>query len=587
MSYVFHAGHRVWKREGYASLAYSDGAKTEAEILAAIEAATDLSALSPELPAAARNWPMEYHFSRQRHCLVRPLPIKAGDRVLELGCGCGAITRYLGEIGADVTAVEGSELRARSAAARCRDLPNVKVYVDDLTATAFDTPFDWVLLIGVLEYSPVYVKGADPVATYFDSARRHMKPDGRLVVAIENKLGLKYWNGCGEDHVGVRFFGINGLYGAGTPVTFGRKGLRDVFTAGGLATVEFLYPYPDYKMPEIVLAEAATSHTPPLAANLLSRCHSRDYQSPKPRLFSEPMVVESLDENGLIGEFANSFLAIGHNRPQSAISPSERAWIYSINARRPEFACETRIFAGNDPHARGHGLKVMKQRLSGNQADLRVEAGSVALVHRVGEETFHDGKLYMRRVNRALMSAKSLDNVVAAFMPWFALIKHLARCTDESKASSIASWVVSGEHWDAIAYNVVEEADAFAIIDREWVIDRDLPLALLLVRSCIAVYTGALWQHLEGVDLLALVSAVAARAGMSITQHDINAALQLEQALQSAITVPSGFSSPKAPALPLDRLMLKQQQQLAAAHAALKAKDDQIRSLQSKLAARA
>ena len=67
---------------------------------------------------------------------MRPLELHSGDKVLELGCGCGAITRFLGEIGANVVAVEGSLARARVAAERCRELTNVRVVVDDLLSFA-------------------------------------------------------------------------------------------------------------------------------------------------------------------------------------------------------------------------------------------------------------------------------------------------------------------------------------------------------------------------------------------------------------------------------------------------------------------
>ena len=45
----------------------------------------------------------------------------------ELGAGCGAITRYLGEKFATVFAVEGSFPRARVAKKRCSDLKGVSV----------------------------------------------------------------------------------------------------------------------------------------------------------------------------------------------------------------------------------------------------------------------------------------------------------------------------------------------------------------------------------------------------------------------------------------------------------------------------
>ena len=78
-----------------------------------------------------KDWPSEYHLSRKRHLIVRPLDIKPGDKVLELGCGCGAVTRYLLEIGANVTAVEGEISRATVAAKRCEGFSNVRFFVDD------------------------------------------------------------------------------------------------------------------------------------------------------------------------------------------------------------------------------------------------------------------------------------------------------------------------------------------------------------------------------------------------------------------------------------------------------------------------
>ena len=39
---------------------------------------------------------------------------------------------------------------------------------------------------------------------------RHLTPGGRIVIAIENRLGLKYLAGCAEDHLGTYFSGIQG-----------------------------------------------------------------------------------------------------------------------------------------------------------------------------------------------------------------------------------------------------------------------------------------------------------------------------------------------------------------------------------------
>ena len=148
----------LYQRAEFAGLVYSDGDESERRIEGAVHHAKVLDTFSSELADSISDWPSEYHLSRQRHCLVRPLGIKAGDRVLELGSGCGAITRFLGEIGADVTAVEGSVQRARIAAERCRDLPNVKIVTNDLVLLGTEERFDCVLalLVGLLKYAPMF-----------------------------------------------------------------------------------------------------------------------------------------------------------------------------------------------------------------------------------------------------------------------------------------------------------------------------------------------------------------------------------------------------------------------------------------------
>lgn len=44
-----------------------------------------------------------------------------------------------------------------------------------------------------------------PYRVFLDKINRHLKPNGKILMAIENKLGLKYFAGCKEDHVGRMF----------------------------------------------------------------------------------------------------------------------------------------------------------------------------------------------------------------------------------------------------------------------------------------------------------------------------------------------------------------------------------------------
>ena len=126
--YVLNQELHIWARLGFAGINYSDGDEAEQRIASVIKQASDITILSTELRQHCTDWPSLYHLSGTRANIMRPFEnILKGD-ILEIGAGCGAVTRYLGECGANVLALEGSPRRAAIARSRTRDLENVTVF---------------------------------------------------------------------------------------------------------------------------------------------------------------------------------------------------------------------------------------------------------------------------------------------------------------------------------------------------------------------------------------------------------------------------------------------------------------------------
>jgi len=186
--YEFDVHERLWRRRGEVEFLYTDGDAVEERVFEIVSSAQDLSVLSEELAAQIAGWPLRYHLSASRSNLLRPLAELLRGESLELGAGCGALTRFLGELGGNVFAVEGSRKRARIAAERGRDLPNVRVICDRIQDLRIGRTFDAVTLIGVLEYARVYGDGPNGVHDLLEQCRRFLKPDGCLILAIENQL---------------------------------------------------------------------------------------------------------------------------------------------------------------------------------------------------------------------------------------------------------------------------------------------------------------------------------------------------------------------------------------------------------------
>ena len=515
------------RRAEFRGIDYSDGPEAERRIYEAVCTARDRSTFSPELARAITDWPSEYHLSRERHCIVRPLGIKPGERVLELGCGCGAITRYLGEIGAQVTAVEGAGLRARTAAERCRDLRNVTVVVDDAASFATEQRFDWVLLIGVLEYAPVYSDAPDAVgavARLLRAAAALLAPGGRLVVAIENKLGLKYFNGCGEDHAGIPFHGVQGLYGERSARTFGRGELTALVHAAGLPHVAFRYPFPDYKLPRIVLAEAALTDPGFDAAGTLAKVQARDYTGRPDRRFDEALVARELARNGLLGDLSNSFLLVAAHEP--CAGDGVVATAFSAQ-RKAEFAVETRFARVGDT------IRVQKRRLYPQRARTCRLPGGGMLENIVGEAAYAPGPLALEALTVARSRHGDLAAIVAALAPWFDFLLGQA---GSSAGRRLADLVLPGHYIDVTPFNLVATEQGLRPIDMEWRVDCDVPLGWVVTRSVLHSLVGVAGFEAGPVTVAEVVGALAARHSLGVRAGEIEGWLGRERDLQRAVT---------------------------------------------------
>ena len=145
--------------------------------------------------------------------------------------------------------MELSKRRATATLLRCRERENLEIIVGNLNDICFDKKFDYITLIGVLEYQGQYTDTEHPFTDFLKEIKGLLKPEGKLLIAIENKYGLKYWCGAGEDHTGVPFDSINQYrIGNKNARTFSREELDGLIKESGFRSTYFYYPMPDYKL---------------------------------------------------------------------------------------------------------------------------------------------------------------------------------------------------------------------------------------------------------------------------------------------------------------------------------------------------
>ncbi len=227
---------------------YNEGDEIEQKVLDIVKASTSYDTYVLEINKDNR-WPLLYELSKRRQVIVEPMEINQNDNVLEVGAGMGAITGAIADRAGHVDSVELSKRRSLANAYRNRNYDNVCIYVGNFEKMAFEKIYNVIILNGVFEYATSYIHSNDPYIDFLNRLSDLLEDNGRLYIAIENKLGLKYFAGCAEDHMGSLFSGIEGYRGKTPAKTFTKSEMEGMLHQTGFKKLFFYYPFPDYKMP--------------------------------------------------------------------------------------------------------------------------------------------------------------------------------------------------------------------------------------------------------------------------------------------------------------------------------------------------
>jgi len=421
-----------------------------------------------------KSWPVLYHLSPLRENIVDWIPFKPSDKILEVGSGCGAITGALARKAGSVVCVDLSRKRSLINAHRHKECDNITIHVGnfkDLEPHLADD-FDYICLIGVFEYGQSYIGGETPFEDFLEILKRHLSPGGRLLIAIENKYGLKYFAGCKEDHLGTYFGGIENYSAGGGVRTFGRSGLEQLFAACGFKQAFFYYPYPDYKFMTSLYSDSYLPGKGELSNNI------RNFDRDRMLLFHEKDAFDGILEEGLFPVFSNSyFVVLG--------KAVDTMFVKFSNDRAKEFAVRTQI-----DRDRKKGIIVRKYPLT---AAARDHIRGMAAAYENLTKRYQNGNLH---INPCTLSGE--DELVHArftFEAGIPLSELMDGCLEKDDIRGFMDLFheylerigyredYPAADYDMIFSNLLVKGDTWTLIDYEWTFGRIIATKELAFRA--------------------------------------------------------------------------------------------------------
>lgn len=428
----------------------------------------------PQIIEERKSWPILYHLSHLRENIVDWIPIGKKAKVLEIGSGCGAITGALSKKAGEVVCVDLSKKRSMINAYRHSLCDNITIHVGNFKDIEPDLPadFDYIFLIGVLEYGQSYMGSDKPFEEFLSIVMKHLAKGGRIVIAIENKYGLKYFAGCMEDHLGTYFSGIENYASGGGVRTFSRKGLEKLFAECGIQKYSFYYPYPDYKFMTALYSDAYQPGKGELSNNI------RNFDRDRMLLFDEKHAFDGIVEDNLFSVFANSYeVVIGEE--------FEVKYVKYSNDRAPEFRIRTEICKNQN------GDAIVKKHPLCENANEHVREIAVAYQNLV--EKYEGGNLAINKCELHEEDGKIWDSF--EFLEGRPLSELMDECLDRDDIEGFHA--LFSQYIERIGYNqtfpvadfdlifsnIMVKGDVWSLLDYEWTFGKEVEVKELAFRA--------------------------------------------------------------------------------------------------------
>ena len=370
--------------------------------------------------------------------------------------------------------------------------------------------YDYITLLGTYEYAPIIYQGKMPYIEFLQDLKKHLKSNGKILLAIDNRLGIKYLAGAKSKHYNKIFEGIGREIRKNKPNLLLKKELEYFIKETGFQNYKFYYPLPDYKNTSCIFTDdflPKSSHSKIL--------YPTYYEEGSMIIYNEIDAMRQICDNGTFVEFTNSYLIEISNEK---IKNDIKFVNYNI-FRKEKYKLMLTInqnsvvkLTENDK-AKEH-IKQIEQYIS------RLRKLGFEIIEKVENEKILSNFMTADELDKKIVQQIKQGNLEQAYQEiekWYQYIKErlekeevIGENVFEKYKIQIPQEIQDKMHFiksgfiDLLFENIFYENDKYYFYDQEWCIE-NIPLEFILYRAINNLYTynvNRLSQVIERKELL-------------------------------------------------------------------------------------
>lgn len=440
----------------------------------------------------------------QSHNILNWYPFQKKQDILEIGGNSGVLSNLFSERCNKVTTIEPNKENLEKISKK----ENIEVIQTTLNNLKLSNKYDIITLIGTTERIKEVIGENLSLAEIIKILEKYLKPNGKILIATDNKFGLKFFAGNPEKILNKKFESLIGYNNETEKIeTFTKSRLERILKELGYNT-RFYYPLPDYKLPNVIFSD-----------DQLPKYNSVDKYNPYYTEKSDIIINEidvfreilKNDEN-MFTFFANSFLV----EATKGECNKEYKYISFNNLRKEKYQLITKIadtyvekqIANENSKQHYENIKNNMKILEANGIDVLDYVENEKIKSRYIEQKYLLNNVLTEKLENH--NQEEFENILNQYID--IINKNSYKETDYNK-TVFAKYNVDIENkqiieklhflknglWDMTFKNCFLLDDKFLFFDQEWN-EENLPAEYIVYRAIL--YTISLRRFIKIDDLL-------------------------------------------------------------------------------------
>lgn len=373
--------------------------------------------------------------------------------------------------------------------------------------------WDYIVISDAFARVPTLFEGKTPYQKFFERIKKHLKPNGHVILAVDNRYGLTYFAGSKERLTGKYFEGLEGYGHSEGICTFSKEAVLTMVKEAGFAAVKTYYPYPNYRYMTALYTDEHLPSPGELSKNLCN------FEEERAVLFDEAAVFDGLIKEGKFQEFSNSYLFDLTLEEQKA---EEELLFLKYSVERDEkYRIRTEIVKKSDgtkivrkvPYteaAKAHveKIKYWETVLAEHYKSAGVSVNKCTFTEKGAEFEFLKGET-LEDILDEYLTKGDLTGFIGEIQKYAEKLEQL----QNPNANNI----------DLIFSNIILIDGKWNVIDYEWTFEADIPIKFIVHRAIVLYCEQKKHLNVKSIDICRM---------LGITEGEQEKFLEWEHQLQ-------------------------------------------------------